>query len=159
MRGRVLIFGVATTVLLAGVAVYAIGRAPGSGGVVPFAGYFWQSGQRSFTPFFGSFPSFAHAFAFSVFMALVLPWRPAWIAASCALWAVIDVAFEIGQHPAVVAKLPAWMHQVTGFDRLRQYLTSGTFDLLDVVAAVLGAIAAYGLLSRAGRFESRTLEA
>lgn len=105
-------------------------------------------------PVFGALgawlPSFVHPFAFSLFTAAALPARTGWRLAACAAWGVVDVGFEVGQHPDVGARLAEWLQPDGSASRLAQalsnYFVRGTFDVADIAASILGAIAAAGVL-------------
>lgn len=92
----------------------------------------------------GSFPTFGHVFALSIFTGLLLgrSRRSAFFA--CCSWALINVCFEVGQHAAVAESAAALVPATFPFGT---YFTSGTFDVLDIFAATVGAAAAYKLLS------------
>jgi hypothetical protein len=134
--------------LLMGLIVYWTQRDPQHAWLVP-----------TFAPPVGGFgfgvlgqwlPSFVHPLAFSVFTAALLPPRAAYAYGACVAWAVVNVAFEVGQHPALSARVADALHAVFGTwapaQRVANYLTRGTFDVGDIVAAVLGATAAALLL-------------
>ena len=95
-------------------------------------------------------PSFVHPFAFSLFTAAALPSRSAWRHGACAAWCAVNVAFEVGQHPNVSARLAEGLRANLGPSSvsrtLADYFLRGTFDLGDIVAAVIGAIVAAGVL-------------
>jgi hypothetical protein len=141
-RTVVALTAIAVAVLALGTLVYALDRAPGTASLWPRA---WT--RHGGSPFFGALggalPSFAHAFAFSLLSALLLPPGRGWQRAACLGWAAIDTLFEIGQHPAVSHHLPGWL---PGF--IARYFRYGVFDAFDVAAGLLGALAAYGLLRR-----------
>ena len=127
-RGAILAAG-GFAALALGAAVYALDRPPGSVGFLPRA--FVDDGGR-FGLLAGSLPSFLHTMAFALITAALLkPTRRAGLAA-CAVWAAINLAFEFSQHAA--------FRELTGFGMY------GTFDPLDLMAALLGAAAAYLLL-------------
>lgn len=142
--------------LAAGLAVYGLARAPGSAMAWPAA---WHIGAGSgvsraaaASVLLGSLPSFAHAFAFSLLSVLLLPQGRFWAAAGCAAWAGIDTAFEVLQHPAAAAPAARWLQEISaesslhwGADKVARYLLAGRFDAWDVLAGLLGALAAYGL--------------
>jgi len=86
----------------------------------------------------GSLPSFAHALAFSLLTAAALPPRSAWRYGACAAWFAVNVAFEVGQHAHVSARLA----DVLPASFVTNYFVGGTFDGGDIVAALLGALAA-----------------
>ncbi|MEW8222052.1 MAG: hypothetical protein AB2747_21565 [Candidatus Thiodiazotropha taylori] len=87
----------------------------------------------------GWLPTFLHVFNFSILTVLVLGDRT--INFSCALWAIVNAGFEIGQAlPGdLIVGLPEFLN-------LHQYLVSGTFSYLDLMACLLGAVVARLLL-------------
>ncbi|MEW8254229.1 MAG: hypothetical protein AB2747_07740 [Candidatus Thiodiazotropha taylori] len=87
----------------------------------------------------GWLPTFLHVFTFSILTVLVLGDRT--INFSCALWAIVNAGFEIGQALPndLIFRLPEFLN-------LHQYLVSGTFSYLDLLACLLGAVAAWLLL-------------
>ncbi len=95
-------------------------------------------------------PSFVHPFAFSLFTAAALPPCPRPRYAACAVWCAVNVAFELGQHPLVRVRLAGALHDHFGrislVRPLENYFLRGTFDVGDILAAALGALAAAGLL-------------
>ena len=124
-RGAILIVsGVAA--LAAGVSVYALDRPPGSVGFLP-RGLVADSG--SFGLLAGSLPTFLHTMAFALITAALLRQTRQARLAACAIWAAVNLAFEASQHAA--------FREFTGFGM------HGAFDPLDLLAALLGAVAAY----------------
>lgn len=97
-------------------------------------------------------PSFVHPFAFSLFTAAALPERSTPSYGACVVWCAINLAFEIGQHPAFKAGLvDALQGDVGRFWPTRavaNYLLRGTFDAGDIVAALCGALTAAAVLHR-----------
>jgi hypothetical protein len=103
-------------------------------------------------------PSFVHPLAFSLFTAAALPSHSPWQYGACAAWCVINVAFEVGQHPHVSARLAdalqAGLGQTPLARTLANYFVRGTFDGGDIVAAILGALAAASVLRLMQRFSA-----
>lgn len=95
-------------------------------------------------------PSFVHPFSFSLFTAAALPPASAPRHGACVAWGVVNVAFELGQHPQVSASLAellqGGLRAVPLSQALARYFTDGTFDSGDIVAALLGALAASAVL-------------
>lgn len=91
-------------------------------------------------------PSWAHAFAFSLFTASFLPWTSAWRQGGCLMWFAVDAAFELGQHPAIRQDLVPALERHLGpgplGGLLSGYFVGGTFDRLDIAAAGIGALSA-----------------
>lgn len=98
----------------------------------------------------GWLPSFVHTFAFSLFTAAALPERSAPRYGACIAWFAVNVAFELGQHPLVSVRLAEMLSGGLGgmplTRPLASYCVHGTFDSGDIVAALLGALAAGAVL-------------
>jgi len=98
----------------------------------------------------GWLPSFAHALAFSLFTAALLPATLRWEIGACSFWFAVNAAFEVGQHPQLRGPLADALRDGFGDGRVARavanYFLRGTFDLADLVAAALGAAAAALLL-------------
>jgi hypothetical protein len=130
-------------VLCAGTWVYVAEREVGT---VPFFAdmNFSHHAPSVFGALGGSLPTFAHAFAFSIFTALILgPTRRTALSA-CLTWFFIGVCFEIGQHTAIA---PSLASVLSPFGSLSSYFLAGTFDLFDLASIVIGAALAYIFLS------------
>lgn len=105
-------------------------------------------------PLFGALggwlPSFVHALAFGLFTVALLPARAGLRYGACAAWGAADAVFELGQHPRLAAPLAQRLHEQFGdgaaVRTLANYFVHGTFDRGDIVAALLGALAAALLL-------------
>ena len=98
-------------------------------------------------------PSFLHVYAFILISAYVLqPVNRRELLFLCLLWSGIEMLFEIGQIDSVAslfhAHLPAWIQKVPLLSVLDDYWLLGTFDPLDLLFTVLGALAAFELLVR-----------
>lgn len=118
----------------------------------------YGTGRIPFGPLGQWLPDFVHPLAFSLFTAAVLKSGAAARGAVCGSWCAIDLAFEIGQHPALE---PRWMQilhargtDAPGTRAVLDYFIHGTFDPLDVLAIVLGTLAAVALLYLIDRRES-----
>lgn len=121
---------------------------------IPIAG-----GHALFGVLGGWLPSFVHAGAFGLLTAAALPAVPALRIGACACWGVVDVAFEFGQHPQLSGRLASALHSAFGNGpvtrALSNYFVHGTFDIGDIVAAILGALAATSLLMLLRSMEER----
>jgi hypothetical protein len=134
--------------LALGLLVYASDRGAMPGSLWPTAGA--VAGRHFFGPFGQWLPSFVHTFAFALFTAAALApsTRPRY--GACLAWGAVNVAFEIGQHPRLSARL-ADLLQISFGDApttqaLARYFVHGTFDPGDIVAALLGSLAAAAVL-------------
>jgi hypothetical protein len=121
--------------LALGVSVYLIDR---------------SAAHRWFGAVGGWLPSFAHAFAFSLFSAALLSPRPDWQYGACGFWLAVNAVFEVGQHPQVREPLADALRRSVGQGPLARsvenYFLRGTFDIGDLVAAALGAAMAAATL-------------
>lgn len=136
--------------LLLGCWVYASAREPSRSLLMPTLP--WPPGRSGFGPLAQWLPSAMHALAFSLFTAVALPpGRLAWRYAGCALWALLGLLFEFGQHPWLAPGLAAAARQLLGDNllatALARYVLAGTFDPGDLLATVLGAGLAALILS------------
>jgi hypothetical protein len=131
-----------------GVALYAIVRSSTLWGFLPdlhLPGLEEWLGRAG-----GSAPTFFHVAAMSLLTAGVLggTTRLAWGAALT--WISTDIVFELGQHELLrvylIGSVPEWLERVWLVDRTRSYFLNGTFDAMDIVAAVLGGFTALALM-------------
>lgn len=147
-RGPALLIAVSGAVLALGALVYMADRSPARVALLPAALTLGAG------PWFGALgpwlPSFVHPFAFALLSAaLRMPGiAPAYSA--CVGWWIVNAAFEIGQHSGVAPLVAAGARHL-GIDGpltrpLTNYLLRGTFDVGDLIAATLGALAAAALL-------------
>lgn len=119
----------------------------------------WPAGRHLFGAAGGSLPSFLHPFAFS--LATAAAWRPGLSRrrAACAGWCAVNLAFEIGQHPAFKATWAQALRTSAGESAIVRavlnYLLGGTFDVGDLAAVVLGALAAAAVLRAVDNREER----
>jgi len=133
--------------LAAGLLVYLTDRDAARAVLIPEVAAL--AGSKLFGALGQWLPSFVHPFAFGLFTAAALPPRSAWRHRACAAWCAINLAFECGQHPLASAPLAevlggfrnSWLGRT-----LANYFLLGTFDGGDIVAAVLGSLAAVALL-------------
>ncbi len=134
---------------LLGVLVYWMDRETSRVELIPTVA--WLAHRHVFGELGGPLPSFAHTFAFSLFTAAALPVRSAPPYGACLAWFAINVAFEIGQHRLVCVPLAEMLQgDLHGWPLSRpiaNYFAQGKFDPRDIVAALLGALAAAAVLS------------
>lgn len=97
-------------------------------------------------------PTFAHVFAFILFTVVVLGNTRLASILACAGWLVVELAFELGQHPQVATWLSAVLSpdpdSPTIIVYTANYFVSGTFDPWDLVAICLGALTAYVVIKK-----------
>ncbi len=131
-----------------GLLVYLMDRDASKAALMPSVA--WLAGSNAFGALGGWLPSFVHTFAFSLFTAAVLPERSVPRYGACVAWCAVNVAFEVGQHPLVSVRLAEVLQGGLGgvpFTLpLAGYFAHGTFGPGDIVAALLGALAAGAVL-------------
>lgn len=90
-------------------------------------------------------PTFLHVTAFSLLTAAVISRNRKSVALICAAWAGINVCMELGQKYSdeAINLIPAWFNQIPVLENTVPYFYHGTFDPMDVLAAISGAVAAY----------------
>lgn len=133
-RVPAILVAAACSALATGLLVYVADRASSPPALVlPIASKGWG-------PFFGLagqwLPSFLHPFAFALLTAAARPRDASPAYGACFAWWAVNVLLEAGQHP-----------------RLR--LLQGTFDVGDVMAATLGALAAAAVIALVHRMEGQ----
>ena len=147
-QGFALLVAAGCLALAAGFLVYLTDR--GAAHAMHVTGVAALAGNKLFGTLGQWLPSFVHPFAFSLFTAAALPSRSRWRYGACASWCAVNLAFELGQHPQLSARLTDALQVAFGPISLTQPLASyflrGTFDGGDMAAAMLGALAAAGLL-------------
>lgn len=142
----------ALSALLAGLVVYLLARPAES--VYLFSVFAVSSGfdgQGQHLALLGKvaqwLPSAIHAYAFILLTVLAVGNAPRVLFASSLFWVGIGWLFEWGQYPAVsaqlVAHLPEWFAGVPVLENIRDYFQYGTFDSLDLVATLVGALGAW----------------
>ena len=133
--------------LVLGVLLYITDRSPEHIYFLNESFSLYVNGQQVFGVIGNSLPSFVHVFAFILFSLSILSGNRRNLYTVCVVWFVMDIAFEISQHPVVSAELlpliPEWFQQVPILDNVSSYLKYGTFDVLDVLAIALGTISAF----------------
>jgi len=97
--------------------------------------------------FGGSLPAFLHVYAFALLTVVVLGVSRARAAWAAAAWCVVNLLVEFGQWPPLAerlaASLPGWFGQVPVLDHLGAYFLRGSFDPVDLLATLIGAVTAY----------------
>ena len=95
-------------------------------------------------------PSFLHTFSFSLLTAAAGSATKPAAYGSCAAWCMVNLAFELGQHPQVSPRLADLLLRFFGDTAPSRWTSNfflrGTFDINDIAAALAGGLAAAGLL-------------
>lgn len=144
----VFLLAIGLIALAAGVLVYLTDRNASSVALLP--GITVLAKTAVFGSAGGWLPSLLHPFAFSLFGAAACPANtapPYWI---CVAWFSTNALFEIAQHPGANAAVAEAITDILGpiwlTHMLSNYVLHGTFDVLDLVAAAAGALAAAAVL-------------
>jgi hypothetical protein len=137
----------ALSALLLGLMVYLFERPADS--IYLFALFSYSSTQHyDLLGIIGqSLPSIIHTYAFILLTVIAVGNGPRIIFTSSFLWVGIGWLFELGQHPTVSAQLikhiPEWFSGIPLLVNSANYFQYGTFDPLDLLATLVGALAAW----------------
>lgn len=126
--------------LAAGVLVYIVARPPGIL-FLPDALSLIAWFPAWLVALTGPMPVFFHVGAMSYLTIGLLGLGRRGALLACAGWAALDIAFEFGQHELVSAPLAAAIPHAAAGD----FFVNGTFDVLDVIAAIAAAFSVYVL--------------
>ena len=119
------LFALGFAALVLGVLLYALERPADSVAILP-AGLVHDGAFLG--PLAGPLPTFLHTLAFALMTAAFVAPTLRALLATCGVWMAVNIAFEISQHDV--------FREYTGIGLY------GTFDPLDFLAALLGAVAA-----------------
>lgn len=145
---------VAIVVLMLAFCVYALDRTRGSAYLWPPSWNPFDGHSRQLGTLGDSLPSFAHAFAFSVFSCLLIPARRLPCGLACFSWTLVDGLFEIFQLRSLAEPVAAYLQnlhlRLPIVDHVGPYLLHGSFDPWDLFASSLGALSAFFMLGAMG---------
>lgn len=89
------------------------------------------------------FPAFAHTLGFALITTAILVLQRMAACVAVLLWPLINIAFELGQHPMVapwiVQPLSLQAEDNIFIDTLRCFFQGGTFDVYDMAAIMIAA--------------------
>jgi hypothetical protein len=141
----------AGTALLAAIAVYCLARIYPPELLAPYRMTIpVLAGQ---TGLFGSAPSFLYTFAMGLIIGSCASTRRS-AKLHCLSWTGLAVLLETSQHPVIAKPLASWFADTLSVSTWRvisPYWNRGVFDLLDLVATVVGGLAALTLLTHFSR--------
>jgi len=137
---------IASTALLAAVAVYCLARVYPPQLLTPLQSTIpILAGQAGL---FGSAPSFLYIFAIGLIVSSCAS-TPASARTHCLIWLGLALLLEISQHPAIAQPLVLWFADtlsVSAWEFIEAYWNQGVFDPLDMIATVAGGLAALIIL-------------
>jgi hypothetical protein len=97
-------------------------------------------------------PTFVHVFGFILITAGLTGAGPRGFLSIVAGWCLVDILFELGQkYHAVVDWIPESFAGIPFLENTRSYFLRGRFDQLDILAVLLGALAACGVYWLTGK--------
>lgn len=146
--------------LLLGSLVYVIDRSPDQVYFTKFFGIhlkMFDAGAPLLGPLGLRLPAFFHVFSFSLITGSFFRRGKGRYLAICAFWLLVNTLFELGQKfkaPAVKL-VPDFFDKIPFLENTRSYFLKGTFDVYDLAAFFVGALAGYGLLLITGRKNAR----
>ena len=138
---------IASTALLAAVAVYCLARIYPPELLTPFQSTIPElAGQAGL---FGSAPSFLYIFAIGLIVGSCAS-TPASARTHCLIWLGLALLLELSQYPVIAEPLVSWLADtlfVSAWEVIGPYWKRGVFAPLDLVATVAGGVAALTILS------------
>ena len=140
-------FGIVSTALLAAIAVYCLARIYPPELLAPFQTT--DSSLAEQTALFGSAPSLLYTFAIGLFVGTCASTRTS-AKLHCLSWLGLALLLEISQHPDIAKPLSSWLADtlsVSTWEIISPYWNRGVFDPLDIIATVVGGLAALTLLT------------
>jgi len=147
---------IALCVFLLGAIVYLFDRSATDIYFIPDWWVFADGTPELFGALGGSFPAFAHTFAFALlFSVLLAPWRVA-PGIVCMGWSATEALLEISQVDFIGARiqqsLPGWLADWPILANVPFYFSSGHYDPLDLLNILLGGAAAWLTVELANRY-------
>ena len=90
-------------------------------------------------------PAFLHVFSFALITASFFEFNRKKYLTICSAWLGVDTIFELGQKYKSISTqfVPKFFDNIPFFQGTYNYFHLGTFDYVDLIAYVLGALAAY----------------
>ena len=152
LRGmNILQISIGVFTLLLGSLVYIIDRPPDQTYFVfksPIKFSFHEIIPNLFGLIGNYMPDFIHVFSFILITAGIIAFKKKGYVFICIGWLLIDCAFELGQkyNSIPLRIIPDWFDKVPFLENTKNYFLKGTFDIFDVAAVGLGALAAYYVL-------------
>jgi hypothetical protein len=149
-----------TFLLLLGSLVYVIDRSPNQVYFTRFFGIQVNMFDGG-TPLLGSLglrlPAFFHVLSFSLITGAFFNSSKGRYLIICLFWLLVNTCFELGQkYKTLAVKLtPDFFEYIPFLENTRAYFLNGTFDVYDLVAFLVGALAGYGFLLITGRSDTR----
>lgn len=145
-RQKCFIFLCGAAVLMLGVFTYLLIRDPASLYISKFIPVLNKLQSNASPPKWivivtNSFPTFSHAFSFSIYTALTIDQTRKNILISCVFWCATGSFFEIIQ----ASNLP--FCNANQINLLCKYIESGVFDWTDLFSIIIGSTMAYLLLT------------
>ena len=138
-------------VLLLGTLIYLTDRSPDQIYFV-YKSPIEISLHNTFSNLFGiignSLPSFVHVFSFILITAGIICSKKKDFIFICASWFFIDFILELGQryNSLVLKFIPGWLSGIPFLENTKNYFSRGTFDVIDLVAVLIGSITGYFVL-------------
>jgi hypothetical protein len=138
---------IASAALLAAVAVYCLARINPPELLTPFQPTFPILAAQA--GLFGSAPSFLYIFAIGLIVGSCAS-TPVGARTHCLTWLGLALLLEISQHPVIADPLVSWLADtlfVSAWEVIVPYWMRGVFDPLDMIATVVGGLAALIILT------------
>ena len=142
--------------LLVGSLVYVVDRSPDQVYFTRFFGIHLNM-LNTGEPLLGAvgmrLPAFFHVLSFSLITGAFFKTGRGRYLAVCVFWLLVNSIFELGQKykTQAVKLVPGFFENIPFLENTRAYFQKGTFDVYDLAAFFVGALAGYGMLVITGR--------
>lgn len=96
------------------------------------------------------FPDFIHPFAFILITSgLIASYNRRCHLLICLCWFLLECFFELGQHfkESYLRIIPSWFDNVPFLENTKNFISYGTFDVIDVLSILAGTVSAFFVLS------------
>lgn len=105
-----------------------------------------------------SFPSFVHAFSFSMITASLIKGSRFRYIVICFFWLMINCFFEFSQKYKAVALgiTPSWLDSLPFLDNTKNFITNGIFDVKDIYSIFAGTIMAFYVMAITSQRRNKT---
>ena len=150
--------GVAGLALAAAVGIYILVRFNPPGPLAPFQVTSPLLGAQP--GLFGSAPALLYTLSIGLFIGIVAS-TPSSVRMHCMAWVAVALCLEITQATIIATPLATWLSATlpdAAWELVGPYWTRGVFDLLDLLATVLGGVIAMFILTRLPTEEKHAAE-
>lgn len=147
MKRQVQLFIIAASVFCFGVSIYVLDRQAEYTYLIPKWLSLYDQSNNLFGTMGNHLPTFIHVYVFILLTAIATAPSTTKNFIICLTWFLIDSLFEFAQITLIaqwIEKIiPDWLIDIPLLGNTTSYFVNGTFDVLDLLSILIGAIVAY----------------